>query len=214
LAARADHGWVRRWYLLVAVLGVVSLVVQFGVSLSHLPQPPAARFATYFGLFPVQATLLLVVASFLLVRDPDLLSPWRRVVFLDGLIGVFVTGMIYLLVLGPVTRVRGWEVVSHLGLHYVVPLLAFVGWVMVGPRGRAGRREALIAMVWPLAWFGWTFGYGAITGRYPYPFIDVQVDGYLTTIGRSVGVLAVLLLLALAAVVLDRYLVRLLRRSS
>lgn len=209
LAAHADHVWVRRWYLLIAVLGVFFLTIQLGVSLAQLPQPVAARFATYVGLFPVQATILMVAAS-VMIRDPDRDTLTSRVVYLDGLLGVFVTGIIYLVVLGPVTQVHGWEIVSHLGLHYLVPLLVFVGWVMVGPRGRCGRREALLALIWPFAWFGWTYLYGAITGRYPYPFVDVRMEGYAPTLVRSVGILAVLLLLVLVAVMVDRRLVRLL----
>jgi hypothetical protein len=210
LAARIDRTWARRWYVLIAVLGTFFLLIQLAVSLAQLPQPPAGRFATYIGLFPVQATILMVVASALMAHDPDRDTLGLRVVYLDGLLGVFVTGAIYLLVLGPVVRVRGWEVVSHLGLHYLVPMLLFGGWVMVGPRGRYGRHEALLALIWPLAWFGWTYLYGGITGRYPYPFIDAQVEGYMPTFVRVVSVLAVLFLLAVAVAMADRRIVRLL----
>lgn len=210
LTLRADRAWVSRWYLLIAVLGVFFLAIQFGVSLAQLPQPPAARFATYVGLFPVQATVLMVAASVMMARDPDRDTLTRRVVYLDGLLGVFVTGIIYLVVLGPVAQAHGLEIISHIGLHYLVPLLVFVGWVVVGPRGRCGPREALLALIWPLAWFGWTYLYGAITGRYPYPFVDVRMGGYAPTLVRSVCVLVVLLLLALVAVMVDRRLVRLL----
>ena len=55
------------------------------------------------------------------------------------------------------------------------------------------------AFAWPLAWVAYTFVRGAVTGWYPYPFLDVSEVGYgpaLLAVG-GVLVLGVLILLLL-----------------
>lgn len=204
----------RWWYLATAITGTVALVIQLVVSLAELPQPPLTRLITFAGFFSVQANLLVVVATAMLAVDPDRDGrPWR-VVHLDGLLGITVTGLIYLLLLRPVMTFQGWAVVADLGLHYLVPLLAVAGWVLFGPRGRIGRGDVFAAMGWPLAWFTWTYLHGSVTGWYPYPFVDVGVGGYLATFGRSAVVVAVLLGLAVAAWLTDRRLLRAVRSTG
>ena len=86
----------------------------------------------------------------------------------------------------------------------VVPVLAVVGWLVAGPRPRAPWRDALLALAWPVAWLAWTLVVGAVTGWYPYPFLDVGAEGAGSVAVTCLGV--TVLFLALAAVLsrLDR----------
>jgi hypothetical protein len=86
----------------------------------------------------------------------------------------------------------------------VVPLVAVVGWLVAGCRPRAPWRDTVTALVWPVAWLAWTLVVGAVTGWYPYPFLDVGTKGAGSVAVTCVGV--TLLFLALAGVLswLDR----------
>lgn len=79
-----------------------------------------------------------------------------------------------------------------------------VGWLVAGPRPRAPWRDALTALAWPVAWLAWTLVVGAVSGWYPYPFLDVGATGAGSVAVTCVGV--TVLLLGLAAVLswLDR----------
>jgi len=72
-----------------------------------------------------------------------------------------------------------------------------VAWLLAGPRPRAPWRDALTALVWPVAWLVWTLAVGAVTGWYPYPFLDVGAQGAVSVALTCVGV--TLLFLALVA---------------
>jgi hypothetical protein len=214
LAAPRSRALARSWYLVTAVVGGAALIVQVAVSMTTLPHPPTTRLITVLGLFSVQSAILAVIAAGLLAADRPPYGRVRRVLQLDGLVGITVTGVLYLIVLRPVVALQGWAAVADLGLHYLLPLLAVSGWVLFGPRGRVGRGDVLAALIWPIAWFAWTYLHGAATGWYPYPFVDVMHSGYLATLGRTGVVLAALLGLAAGARLLDRRLLRAVRHPN
>ena len=75
-------------------------------------------------------------------------------------------------------HLHGWARLCDNVFHYVVPIATFVGWLLVGPRGRVDRATVLWGLVWPLLWFAYTLVHGAKSGWYPYHFIDVKRLGY------------------------------------
>lgn len=83
---------------------------------------------------------------------------------------------------GPIVDLSGVSAVTNVGFHYASPLLAVVGWLLFGPRPRIDRRTLAWSLVWPLAWLAYTLTHGALTGWYPYPFIDAMELGYPATL--------------------------------
>jgi hypothetical protein len=63
-------------------------------------------------------------------------------------------------------------------LHVVVPVLALVGWLLFGPRPRIDWPTCLRAAVWPIGWLVVMLVSGALTGWYPYPFLDHRQHGW------------------------------------
>ncbi len=89
-------------------------------------------------------------------------------------------------------------------LHMVVPVLAIVVWVLVGPRSRAAWRTGLEALAWPLLWLVYTLLVGAGTGWYPYPFLDPGTDGAGAVVVACIGITVLFVLVLAGAVALDR----------
>ena len=71
-------------------------------------------------------------------------------------------------------------------------------WLLVGPRPRITWATVGWAFVWPVAWIVYTFVHGAVTGWYPYPFLDATVLGYPRALGHG-PVVVLALVLAVAA---------------
>lgn len=80
------------------------------------------------------------------------------------------------------------EAARLLVLHYVVPLMALGDWALFEQKGRMGAFEPLGWVVAPLLFLAYVFfctevlgvpmGGGLITsGRFPYPFLDVDALG-------------------------------------
>jgi hypothetical protein len=96
-------------------------------------------------------------------------------------------------VLARIHEPKGWEQTStNVAFHYVVPLLAVLGWLLFGPRPRVDRASAVWSLLWPVLWFGYTLAHGAISNWYPYPFASVADHGYGRVLLNAVAVTAVL----------------------
>ena len=201
----------RRFHALTAAVAIVAVVLQLvlvirGGQVLDEVRPPALglRLARFVAYFTVQSNVLVALASVTLALDPARDTRVWRVLRLAGVVGITVTGLVHFLLLRPLLDLDGADWAADKLLHMVVPVLALAGWVAFGPRPRITLREVGWALAWPVAWLGVTLSVGALSGWYPYPFLDHREDGAAAVVVASVGVTLLFLALFAAAAWLDR----------
>lgn len=198
-------------HTVTAVVAVAALVLQTvlvvtGDSvLAETEVPPLlTRLGRLVSYFTIQSNLLVAVTALQLARDPLRDGRWWRPVRAAALVGITVTGLVHFVLLRPLLDLQGASWVADKMLHMVVPVLAVAGWLLAGPRPRAPWRDALLALAWPVAWLVWTLVVGAVSGWYPYPFLDVGEKGAGSVAVTCVGVTALFLALVAVLSALDR----------
>lgn len=144
----------RCWHALTALVALVALAIQIGLVLSGTAvltsvEPPSTgtRLLRFFSYFTVQSNLLVLLTAGTLALDPLRDGRVWRVLRLDALVGITVTGIIHWFFLRPLLDLDGWSYATDKMLHVVVPLLAIVGWLVFGPRHRVTRAELAPALV-------------------------------------------------------------------
>ena len=65
-------------------------------------------------------------------------------------------------------------------LHRVLPVVLVIDWLIDPPRTTITWPRARWWLAYPLAWVGYALIRGALTDRYPYPFLDPANGGYAT----------------------------------
>lgn len=110
------------------------------------------------------------------------------------------------------------EYQSRFFMHYVIPALVLVDWIVFGPHGIVRWRDGLWWLLFPLAYGVLSFlrsqWFPHVSDRFPYPFFDPSIAGWG---GVVLGLLQVLLANAVVAAVvigLDRVSAALARRRS
>ncbi len=201
----------RTVHLVTAVVAVAALVlqtvlvVQGSSVLDETEVPPLlTRLGRLVSYFTIQSNLLVAVTAVQLARDPLRDGRWWRAVRAGAVVGITVTGLVHFVLLRPLLDLDGADWVADKLLHMVVPVLAVLGWLVAGPRPRAPWSDAVLAFVWPAAWLVWTLGVGAVTGWYPYPFLDVGLEGAAAVAVTCVGVSVLFLGLVAVLCALDR----------
>ncbi len=85
-------------------------------------------------------------------------------------------------------------------LHYVMPCVLFLDWLIDRPRPPLAFRRAVLVLAYPLAWVAYSLIRGPIADWYAYPFLDVRVEGYptvlVTCLVLALGMAALLWVLA------------------
>jgi hypothetical protein len=92
--------------------------------------------------------------------------------------------------------------------HSVVPILYFLFWLFIVPKGELNWRQPIYWLIYPLIYLPWVFIYGEFTGKYPYPFLHVGNLGYPSVLLNSVGLIVVFLVVGEIFVGIDKLLGR------
>jgi hypothetical protein len=117
---------------------------------------------------------------------------------------IIMVGTIYFLLLRDLSQRQGFSLMLEQTLHYVTPPLFVIDWALFVPKRDVDWRVGFAALGFPLVYVAWTLVYGAQTGWYPYPFIDVSELGYPQTLLNVAGLIAIFLALEVALVAIGR----------
>jgi uncharacterized membrane protein len=186
----------RAFHALTAVVALVALVLQLvqvakGSVVLVDAHPPGLvdRLLRYVAYFTIQSNVLVLVTTARLARDPLRDGRAWRVVRAAAISGITVTGLVHWFLLRRLLDLHGADYLADRMLHLVVPILAVLGWLVLGPRPRIDWGVCLRAAVWPLAWLVVILGQAAATGWYPYPFLDHATHGWGRVLVVCVGIL-------------------------
>jgi hypothetical protein len=206
---------VARWlYVLIAAAAAAGLVIQLVLLFaggddvnsgnSTAAVPIGISLLRFFSYFTIQSNILVLVAAVLLAVRPGRDGTVWRVLQLDALLAIVITGIVYGTILAPLVQLEGTAFLATVLLHYVSPWLFLAAWLLVGPRPRITWSTVAAAFLWPVAWIAYTIIHGAISGWYPYPFLDVATLGYPIALRNIAAVLAAAIVLAVVFRQLDR----------
>lgn len=201
----------RSWHAAGALVVLVALAIQIPITAAATGgafDTPAGRVANLFSFFTILTNVLVVVTGVVLAVAPRCRSTLFAVVRLDAVLGIAVTGIVYHTLLADLYDLDGAEAFADLLFHTVSPVLVVLGWLLFGPRGLIDLRIVAGSLLYPLLWLGFTLVRGAVTGWYPYPFVDVSRLGYPVVAVNSLGITALFLILATGLLGLDRLLSR------
>lgn len=169
-----------------------------------------SRIVNFFSFFTVLSNILVAVTTGLLAADLDRRSTVFRVLRLDAVICIAITGVVFHLALADLQELTGWDQLADLLLHTLSPILCPLGWLIFGPRGHLTPRTVLLSTLFPLGWLSYALVYGAVVedrdgnDYYAYPFMNVEVHGYALALSRCAIVAVLFLALAYGAFTLDR----------
>lgn len=201
----------------MAVLVAVALVVQVAIAIRLDSTPPSHAVGVLMGttlvdrvirivsFFTIQSNVLCGIVSAQLALRPDRDGRAWRPLRLAALFGITVTGIVYSTVLAEIHQpAAGAETFVNTIVHYIVPVMAVLGWILFGPRPRVDRRTLGLSLLFPALWLVYTLVRGAIFHWYPYPFLDVPSHGYARVLLNAIGVTLVFAAVALAFAFGDR----------
>lgn len=210
-----SEGNARAWHGLTFAVAAAAVVLQLvlivqGNAVLDQTEPPdlvtrLVRFASYLTIW---SNVLVAWSTATLAFGTDRDTRVWRALRLDAVLICFGGGVVHFFLLRPILDLHGANALADHLLHQVVPLLAVIGWLVFGPRGRVSRADLLPFLVVPVVWVAYTLVRGAFVDWYPYPFVDVEKHGYGVVLLNGVGVGAFLVALFVLALWLDRRLGR------
>jgi hypothetical protein len=180
---------------------------------------PLERFLDWSTYFTLWSNVVGAIVITVLLARPGLFTRtdrtgaiWRAL-RLDTVLMIIVTGVVYnaLLASGPK---EGWDFLSNMMVHIVMPIVTPLVWLVAGPRRLVRQSTIFAALVLPLIWAAYALIRGQVIGAYPYPFLDVSANGWVSVLTFIAVILVVAIVLGYVLLGLDRVMARLTRAED
>jgi ABC-type multidrug transport system permease subunit len=184
-----DRSFLRGWAALTALVATASLLLQYVLLVRGPGAAAGIGVATlrFFGYFTILSNLAVCVGCGWVVLGRML----KPTVAAGLALCIGVTACVYVLALQGLWQPTGLQWWVDAGLHYVVPALFLLGWLLLLPHGELRWRALGGVLLVPLAYLGWAMLVAAVTGQAPYPFLELQRLGlaaFLLNVLRVAGV--------------------------
>ena len=139
-----------------------------------------ASTLTYLGYFTVLTNILVGLAfTAPLLGSQSRLRQFfeRQAVRAAIALYIFVVMVVYWALLASIHHPTGLSAIANVGLHLVIPVLYLIDWLVFAPKGDMQFKHLPWWVLYPLAYGGFNILRGAITGFYPYPFLNITELG-------------------------------------
>jgi hypothetical protein len=165
--------------LVAAAIGWFGLVLQYLLVAQHHSAllTWTINFFSFFTILSnVLAALVLTIAALPGDRSAGFFT--RPSVRAAIALYMTVTGLVYFFVLRHLWHPEGWSFVADATLHYLMPLIYLLFWLLFATSGALRAKDAFVWLVFPVVYVVYTLIRGAAIGYYPYPFLDAAKLGY------------------------------------
>ena len=146
--------------------------------------------ANFFSYFTIQTNILvfvtLLVGAFMVAAG----KASRRFDIIRSAVTVYILvvgigfSMLLSTVEGLVLTAVPWD---NVVLHYIIPAAALADFLLDRPRRVVSFRRSLLWLLFPAAYVTYALMRGALTGWYPYPFLDPATSGYGSVVFTVAG---------------------------
>ena len=190
-----------------AALAWFAILLQYYLTITKPGAPLLEATVRYFSFFTILTNILVALALTLPWLSPGsslgqfFTRPSVRTAILTYII---IVAVIYHYLLAKLWNPQGWQLVADTIEHVVTPALYVIDWVLFVPKGTVKWKSAFVWLIFPLGYAVYSMIHGAVTGFYPYPFINVAEFGYDKILLNMGALVFVFLALGLALILIDR----------
>jgi hypothetical protein len=110
----------------------------------------------------------------------------------------------YNLILRQIWKPQGMQRLVDELLHLILPVLSILYWLLFVSKKELKWNNMWGWLLYPLVYIIYTLIRGAIWGFYPYPFVDVNVNGYKTVLINSLGITVLFIFFSLLFIGIGR----------
>jgi len=192
-----------------ASLAWFAILLQYYLTITKPGAPFIEATVRYFSFFTILTNILVALALTLpwLAPDTSLGRFFTRTSVRTAILTyIVIVAVIYHYLLAKLWNPQGWQLLADTIEHVVTPLLYVINWVLFVPKGTIRWKSALAWLVYPLVYAVYSLIHGAVTGFYPYPFLEVGQLGYERVLLNMGVLMAAFAVLGLTLVGIDRLL--------
>jgi hypothetical protein len=191
-----------------AVLGWFALALQLYLMLIQAPTAVMSTVITFFSFFTILTNCLVALVFTAVAVCPR--DGWgqfflRPSVQASTAVYIAIVAIVYELLLRKLWDPQGAQLLADVLLHVILPVGYILYWWFFSPREGLGWKNAITWLSYPGVYLVYILARGAVSGVYPYPFVNVNELGYGGVLARAGILMLVFLGMGLLVVALARW---------
>lgn len=165
-----------KWFLaLTSLSALLGLIL---ITYINVRDNPTGRIdfslSNVISYFTIQSNILVALVTGYFFFYGRKFTKFENLITFGTLINIFITGVVYTLILAGVWEPKGLLFIANALLHYSTPLLFTMYFFLLMPKKELSYKIPRYWFLYPVLYFVYTLIRGSITGFYPYPFIDAS----------------------------------------
>jgi len=193
--------------ILMAIAVWLALIAQFYLIVINRQASVPEIIVRYFTFYTILTNILIAVACTVLLLKP--VSGWgaffsRQTTLTAVAVNITIVGVTYNIILRFLWNPQGLQFVVDELLHLIIPIAFILFWLIFVPKGGLKWTSIFPWMIYPLVYLTIVLIRGALSGYYPYPFLDVTDIGYSQTLINAGGITIAFVVVALLFVAIDK----------
>jgi hypothetical protein len=186
------------------VLGSLAIVITFYTNIIDEMGEGRSLFGAivhYFSFYTNWTNILLVLIYF------DLFFGWTKlsspVNCVTGLSSIIMVMIVYHMLLSATHSPQGIEVITNVVKHYITPVIFTLFWFTSRHIGALRWGDLYKFLFFPMTFLVFTYVKAAVTGEYPYDFLNYSLNGFSGVAPIIGGIVVLILLLGSLAILYD-----------
>lgn len=191
----------------IAAISWFALIIQFWLILDNVSGAEASILAIvrYFSFFTILTNLAVAISCTAQSFFPGSFFAKKNITAAIT-VYILIVGAVYNIILRPLWKPQGWQLLADVLLHDATPALYFLFWLLAVSKEGLKWKFAFMWLLYPFVYIVYILLRGAILIEYPYPFIDVSSLGYTRVISNSFGLLIVFIVVSLLIIAIGKML--------
>jgi hypothetical protein len=201
--------------LLLAVIAWLAVLLQIALAVRTVTaagQSPLVGVINTLSYFTILTNLIVAIVSTAsaLRGDPNTADTSNTFLTRPSTMSavavyIFIVGLTYSLLLRSIWEPTGLNAVLDVALHDITPILYVLFWFFFVPKGTLRWSQPIYWLIYPVLYVLYCLARGAITGLYPYYFVDVTLLGYPKALLNTALLFVGFWIVSLIAVAIDRF---------
>ncbi|MGI4806372.1 MAG: Pr6Pr family membrane protein [Janthinobacterium lividum] len=199
---------------LIATIAWLAVVWQFFISVPNYlakGRTPVGAFIQLLSYFTIESNLLIATSLTVIILLPNTkINRFFSKISTTTAIAVyiFIVSLVYNLVLRPFWHPKSPYQPDDELLHLIVPILYIFYWLFFLPKQGLAWKQLPGWLLFPALYLVYILVRGALSGFYPYFFLDVKSYGYLQVLINSAVLLVVFSLFCALFILIGRSTIR------
>jgi len=191
----------------IAILSWTAIGAQFLISCSNSSIAISELVVRFFSYFTILTNLMVAICFTSIALFPKNkvgLFFAKPTTITAVTLYILIVGLIYNLILRFLWQPTGIAKIVDEMLHSLIPILVLICWWSMIDQRVIHWRSIFSWLLYPFVYLLYTLWHGALSGFYPYPFVNVSELGMNRVLTNSVIITVVFLLIGLLLIRINR----------